>query len=108
MVVSVSKLKKSLMSRIDEDDLFEVEKIDRYCSLIALSRKLEKEIRKEGITKTTVNASQEFTKAHPALSELKSINSQINATGKSIKFKKVLNEKPKIVYDKKPKKVSLL
>lgn len=107
MVVSVAKLKKYLMENIDTDDLFEVEKVDRYCSLIALSRKLEKEIRKEGLINTTVNASQEFIKANPALSELKSINSQINVTGKLIKFKKPLVEKPKIVHDK-VKKVNLI
>lgn len=106
MAVAVTKLKKYLMSRIDTDNLFEVEKVERYCELIKLSRKLEKEIRQEGLLTTTVNGSQEFTKANPAIAELKSINSQINITGNTINFKKELREKPKIVHNN-VRKVSL-
>lgn len=74
------------MERINTDDLVEVEKVERYIELIKSFRKVNKQIAKEGETVTVINASQQFTKAHPLIAERNKINTQIINLEKSINF----------------------
>lgn len=108
MAIAVGKIKENLMERIDQEDIFEVEKVERYCSLIMIARRLERDIKKNGEIVETVNASQTFLKANPALTELKNINAQINATGKTINFKKKDKKAQLVPIEKNIKKVSLI
>ena len=87
MAVSIQKLKEQLMSRIDESDLAEVEKVERYIELVKAFRKVNQQIAKEGETVKVINGSQEFTKAHPLITERNKINAQIINLEKSINFK---------------------
>jgi hypothetical protein len=87
MAVSIQKLKQQLMERIDETDLVEVEKVERYIELVKSFRKVNMQISKEGETVRVVNGSQEFTKAHPLIAERNKINAQIINLEKSINFK---------------------
>lgn len=84
MAVAITKLKKQLMSRIDTDDLVEVEKVERYIDLVKSFRRINKTINKEGESVITENGSQRFTKAHPLISERNKINTQLIALGKDI------------------------
>lgn len=86
LAVSFTQLKKQLMSRIDETDLIEVEKVERYIELVKSFRKVNRIICQEGETVTTLNGSQQFTKAHPLIAERNKINAQIIALEKSIEF----------------------
>lgn len=86
MAVNIKKLKEQLFSRIDEEDLVEVEKVERYIELVKSFRKVNRIIAKEGETVVTVNGSQEFKKAHPLIAERNKINAQIINLGKSINF----------------------
>ncbi|MGD6873009.1 P27 family phage terminase small subunit [Sutcliffiella horikoshii] len=86
MAVSVSKLQKQLMSRIDIEDLVEVEKVERYISLVKLNKQLDKEIRKEGATVVTENGAQKFVKSHPAVNDKMKVNAQLLAIEKSFNF----------------------
>ncbi|HDJ1232208.1 TPA: terminase, partial [Staphylococcus aureus] len=61
MKVSLKTLKESMLKDVDETDLFTIEKIDRYITLIQKYRQLITAINKEGITITVNNASQKFT-----------------------------------------------
>lgn len=88
MAISITKLKKQLMSRIDESDLVEVEKVERYIELVKSFRKVNRQIAKEGETVKVVNGSQEFTKAHPLINERSKINTQLINLEKSINFVK--------------------
>ena len=107
LAISITKLKKDLMERIDTDNLMEVEKVERYCDLVRLHRRIERDIRQEELIIETVNASQKFEKSNPLLNDLKTLNSQINTTGNTIKFKR---EKKKAELSTVPtnKKVSLI
>lgn len=87
MAVSISKLKKQLMDRIDMTDLVEMEKVERYIELVKAFRKVNQQIAKEGETVKVINGSQEFTKAHPLIAERNKINAQIINLEKSINFK---------------------
>lgn len=91
MAVSIQKLKKQLMDRIDETDLVEVEKVERYIELVKSFRKVNKQISEEGETVKVINGSQEFTKAHPLIAERNKINAQIINLEKSINFKDALS-----------------
>lgn len=60
MKVSLKTLKESMLKDVDETDLFTIEKIDRYITLIQKYRQLITAINKEGITITVNNASQKI------------------------------------------------
>ena len=86
MPVSITRLKEQLMSRIDEDDFVQVEKVERYIDLVKSFRKVNKIITKEGESITTENASQRFTKAHPLIGERNKINASLLSIEKSFGF----------------------
>ncbi|MGX7091190.1 P27 family phage terminase small subunit [Hutsoniella sourekii] len=101
--IALSRVKKELMSKIDETDAIEVEKVERYISLIELMRSLQKKIDEEGATVVTKNASQEFTKSHPALNEIGKLNSQLINLERSFNYKE-----PEVQEESPVKKVSLV
>ena len=84
--VSIKRLKEYLMANIDTSDLVEVDKVNRYCTLTSTMRKLRAKVNKDGVVITTINASQEFTKAHPALDKMTTINTQLLNIEKSFRF----------------------
>jgi hypothetical protein len=84
--VKVSDLQKQLMSRIDKDDLVEVEKVERYISLVKLNKQMDKEIKREGATVITENGAQRFVKSHPAVNDKMKVNQQLLAIEKSFNF----------------------
>lgn len=85
MAIAINKIKEQLMSRINVEDLVEVEKVERYIDLVKSFRKVSKTIEKEGESVTTINGGQKFTKAHPLIGERNKINASLIALGKDIK-----------------------
>jgi len=75
------------MKRIDTTDLVEVEKVNRYLEHIESYRRIEAIIKEEGESVTTINASQEFIKAHPLLNEKNKVNTSIMNIERSFNFK---------------------
>src|SRR5699024_9691502 len=57
---NIEKLRGQLMEKIDQDNLMEVEKVNRYIEHIESYRRMEKSIKQEGESVTTINATQEF------------------------------------------------
>jgi|SRR5690606_3905333 len=92
MAVSITKLKKQLMDRIDQTDLVEVEKVERYIELVKSFRRINKIISEEGEHVVIKNGSQEFVKAHPLIAERNKINAQLINLDKSIKYKTPLSK----------------
>lgn len=86
MAVSITKLQKQLMDRIDTEDLVEVEKVERYISLVKSYRRVDKIISKEGESVVTDNGPQKFTKAHPLIGERNKINASLLNIEKSFGF----------------------
>lgn len=102
MAIAIKKIKDELMSRVDEEDAMQVEKVERYIGLVELLRRLQKVVKDEGVTSETINGQQSFTKSHPAITEIAKVNSQLLSLEKSFAFK---TNKPS---EKPPeKKVSL-
>jgi|SRR5699024_2053105 len=75
--VGIDKIKESLLSRIDNTDPVEVEKVGRYLKHIEMYRRMERTVKKEGVSVTTENGSQSFVKSHPLLNEMNKINSSL-------------------------------
>lgn len=75
--VGIDKIKDYLMSRIDQTNPVEVEKVGRYLKHIEIYRRMDRTIKKEGVSVTTKNGSQTFIKAHPLLREMNRVNSAI-------------------------------
>ena len=86
MATKTSDIKKELMGRINKNSPFEVEKVERYCNFVDMLRDLQKGVKEEGVLVTTVNATQEFIKANPALGEMQKINAQLLQIEKSFGF----------------------
>lgn len=86
MAVSISKLKKQLMERIDTEDLVQVEKVERYINLVESFRRVNKIVEEEGESVVTENGSQRFTKAHPLIGERNKINASLLNIEKSFGF----------------------
>jgi len=76
MAVSVVSIKRELMSKIDRTSKVQTEKVERYCSLVTMYRRLQKKVGSDVLI-TVVNGSQEFTKANPGLAEMTKINTQL-------------------------------
>ncbi|MCG3418976.1 P27 family phage terminase small subunit [Oceanobacillus jordanicus] len=97
--VKITELEKQLLLRIDSSDLVEIDKVKRYVALVKQTRKLQTEINKHGVLTKTVNGSQEFMKANPAIKDLNSLTKTLISLEKSIKFEMinppVLNEDKK-------------
>ena len=74
------------MDKIDTNDLMQVEKVERYIEHIESYRRIDKIIKDEGESVTTVNASQTFVKAHPLLNERNRVNTSILSIEKSFGF----------------------
>ncbi|MEK4305860.1 P27 family phage terminase small subunit [Oceanobacillus sp. FSL K6-0251] len=94
MAVSIPKLKKQLMERIDVDDLMQVEKVERYIQHVESYRRMDATIKKEGESVITVNASQTFVKAHPLLTERNKANAALLSIEKSFGFAPEIEEEP--------------
>lgn len=86
MGVDIKKLKKQLLSKIDQSDLVQVEKVERYINLVKLNDQLDESIKVEGITVVTINGSQRFLKSNPALAEKAKINTALLHIEKSFNF----------------------
>ena len=76
MAVSVVSIKRELMSKIDRTSKVQTEKVERYCSLVTMYRRLQKKVGSDVLI-TVVNGSQEFIKANPGLAEMTKINTQL-------------------------------
>lgn len=85
--VGIDKIKDYLLSRIDEADPVEVEKVGRYLKHIEMYRRMERTVKKEGVSVLTENGSQTFLKSHPLLSEMNKVNSAIINIERSFNFK---------------------
>lgn len=84
--VGIDKIKEYLMSRIDTTNPVEVEKVGRYLKHIEMYRRMERTVKKEGVSVTTKNGSQRFVKSHPLLSEMNKVNSAIINIERSFNF----------------------
>lgn len=80
----IKKLKEQLLARIDTEDMQQLEKVERYVSLVQLQEKLHADIAKEGTLLVTKNGAQEFFKSNPATGELQKINTSLLALEKSM------------------------
>lgn len=87
------------MSRIDQADLQQVEKVERYVDLVKSFRKIHAQILKEGETVVTENGSQRFVKAHPLLGERNKINTSLMSMEKSFSFEEEEKETGPVISD---------
>lgn len=84
--IGVDKIKNHLLSRIDNTDPVEVEKVGRYLKYIEMYRRMEKKIKKEGVSVKTENGSQSFVKSHPLLGEMDKVNKSLLSIEKSFNY----------------------
>ncbi|MDV7767774.1 P27 family phage terminase small subunit [Peribacillus sp. CSMR9] len=86
MAVKPKKLKKQLMEKIDQTDLMQVEKVERYINLIELFNSLDGDVKKHGTMIEVVNGSQQFNKPNPAIAEKVKISASLLAIEKAFEF----------------------
>ena len=86
MSVLIEELQQQLMNKIDKQNLVEVEKVERYISLVNSFNRISTTIEEEGETLITENGSQRFTKAHPLIGERNKINTALLSIERSFEF----------------------
>ncbi|GAA0491248.1 hypothetical protein GCM10008986_16670 [Salinibacillus aidingensis] len=84
--VSIDKIKDYLMSRIDTSSPVEVEKVGRYLKHVEMYRRMERTVKKEGVSTNVKNGNQEYIKSHPLLNEMNKVNSSIINIEKTFNF----------------------
>lgn len=75
--LKLEALEKDLMVLIDANNAIELEKVARYVNLVSIFDDLDKSIKDKGAIVLTVNGSQEFYKANPAISEKVKVNAAL-------------------------------
>ncbi|MHA3066585.1 P27 family phage terminase small subunit [Lacticaseibacillus saniviri] len=81
--MSLSGIKNELMTKINPESEIEVEKVDRYVSLVKLYQKLQKEANKNPVI-VVKNGAQEYVKTNPALNDMNKISTSLIALGKDM------------------------
>jgi phage terminase small subunit len=84
--VGIDKLKDYLVSRVDTSSPVEVEKIGRYLKNIEIYRRMERTVKKEGLSVNVQNGSQSYVKSHPLLNEMKKVNDSIMNIERTFNF----------------------
>lgn len=84
--VGIDKIKDYLLSKIDTTNPVEVEKVGRYLKHIEMYRRMERTVKKEGVSTIVENGSQSFVKSHPLLNEMNRVNSSIMNIEKTFNF----------------------
>lgn len=84
--VSIDKIKDYLMSRVDTTSPVEVEKVGRYLKHIEIYRRMERTVKKEGVSIMVKNATQTFVKSHPLLNEMSKVNASIMNIERTFNF----------------------
>ena len=84
--VGIEHIKVYLMSRIDTTNPVEVEKVGRYLKHIEMYRRMERTVKKEGVSVKIENGSQSFVKSHPLLNEMNKVNSSIMNIERTFNF----------------------
>lgn len=74
------------MLKIDTTSPVEVEKVGRYLKHIEIYRRMERTIKKEGVSVQIKNASQTFVKSHPLLNDMNKVNSSIMNIERTFNF----------------------
>ena len=85
---NVRVLKEYLLTKIEKDNPVQLEKVERYINLLLIFYKLDENIKEHGTMVETVNATQTFLKANPAVAEKNKINGSLLALEKSFGFGK--------------------
>ena len=74
------------MSKIDTSNPVEVEKVGRYLKHIEMYRRMERTVKKEGVSITIENGNQSYVKSHPLLGEMKKTNDSIMNIERTFNF----------------------
>ena len=93
--MSVEKVRKELMKKIDSTNEIQVEKVNRYINLLDIFYKLDEAIEEFGTMITTENGAQRFTKPNPAIAEKNKISGSLLALEKSFNFDNDTGDKVK-------------
>lgn len=72
-----SNLEQELLGIINEKSFAEREKVERYWSLVKISKELDKSISRDGAMIVVRNGNQEFLKTNPAISEKVKVNAAL-------------------------------
>lgn len=84
--VGIDHIRDYLMSKIDTSNPVEVEKVGRYLKHIEMYRRMDRTVKKEGVSTTVINGAQEYIKSHPLLSEMNRVNSSIMNIERTFNF----------------------
>lgn len=87
MELTMEQLENYIFSRIDKNNLIQVEKANRYIGFVKRINDLSEDVEKDGATVATNNGPQVFLKSHPALGEISKLSKALLDIERSFDFK---------------------
>ena len=84
--MKATDIKKELLSKVNQKDAVQVEKVERYMNLLEIYYSLDESIKADGTMVVTENGAQRFIKPNPAISEKNKISGSLLALEKSFGF----------------------
>ena len=92
-VKTIDETRDWLMEQVDQENLVEVEKVDRYCNLLKIFYYLDNDVYSRGPVIEVGNNKQGFIKPNPALAEKNKVNGSLLAIEKSFQLDKKAEER---------------
>lgn len=84
------ELKNELLSLVNRESQYELEKVERYLNLVSIYKGLDKSIKENGSMIEIKNGSQNFLKVNPAIGEKVKVNQALIKLGGFFEKKKEL------------------
>ena len=76
-------MKKELLSQVNPDSAIDLEKVNRYLSMVTLIQKLAAEAANEPMI-VVKNGAQQYKKANPAVNEVNRLNTSLISLGRDM------------------------
>lgn len=85
--ISIDELREYMLEAVGDDDLFQVDLVNRYIDFTVEYRKVRDEAREVNRVTTTKNGSQEFEKESVAHKQMRDINKEMLAIQRLLELK---------------------
>ncbi|MGX7099585.1 P27 family phage terminase small subunit [Globicatella sanguinis] len=84
--IKITELRQHMIDLVGEDDIFQVDLVNRYIDFVQEYRRVRRMVKKEEGASTVVNASQEYEKESVYHKQMRDINKEMLAIQRMINF----------------------
>lgn len=84
--IKITELRDHMINLVGEDDIFQVDLVNRYIDFVQEYRRVRRMVKKEEGASTVVNASQEYEKESVYHKQMRDINKEMLAIQRMLNF----------------------